>query len=88
MARAITEDGGKVAFLTGADAACLLAELGPCHENSNIAAQHADIVFVPRLDLGAAAFAAKGRAEALLYTEFKLSEKTPFWEVWVRQERN
>jgi len=84
-AKAITAQGHKVAILTGADAACVIAEARGCRADSNEAAAKANVVFVPRLDLGPAALAAKGRAEALLYTEFKLQEETPFWEIWVRR---
>ena len=56
-------------------------------DSSNDAAAAAGIVFVPRFDLGAEALKAKGRAEALLYTEFKLVEETPFWEIWERRSR-
>ncbi len=84
-ARAITARGHEVAILTGADAACVIAEARGCRADSNDAAAKASVVFVPRLDLGPGALAAKGRAEALLYTEFKLQEETPFWEIWVRR---
>ncbi len=84
-AKTITARGHEVAILTGADAACVIAGNRDCHADSNDAAATASVVFVPRLDLGPAALAAKGRAEALLYTEFKLEEETPFWEIWVRR---
>ena len=84
-AKAITARGHAVAILTGADAACVIADPRGCSADSNDAATKASVVFVPRLDLGPAAIAAKGRAEALLYTEFKLQEETPFWEIWVRR---
>lgn len=84
-AKIITARGHDVAILTGADAACVIADARGCRADSNDAAVDASVVFVPRLDLGPGALAAKGRAEALLYTEFKLQEQTPFWEIWVRQ---
>ena len=84
-AKAIAARGHEVAILTGADAACVIAENRGCRADSNDAAADASVVFVPRLDLGPRALAAKGRAEALLYTEFRLAEETPFWEIWVRR---
>ena len=84
-AKSITARGGEVAILTGADAACVIAENRGCRADSNDAAADASVVFVPRLDLGPRALAAKASAEALLYTEFKLAEETPFWEIWVRR---
>ena len=85
-ARAIVADGHEVAILAGADAACVLAPQRGCRADSNKAAVDATVVFAPRLDLGPAAAAARGRAEALLYTEFRMVEETPFWEVWVRRD--
>jgi len=84
-ARAIAAEGLGVAILTGADTACVLAEKRDCRADGPAAATAANVVFVPRLDLDPATTVAKGRAEALLYTEFKLVERTAFWEIWVRQ---
>lgn len=84
-ARAMSARGYDVAILAGADAACILGEKRPCHADSNKAAADASVVFVPRLNLGQKASEAKGRAEALLYTQFRLVEETPFWEIWVRR---
>lgn len=85
-AKIMSADGQGVAILAGTDAACVIAGERVCHANSNDAAVYANVVFVPRLDLGPAAAAAKGRAEALLYTEFRLVEETPFWEIWERRK--
>jgi len=84
-AKVITASGIDVAILAGADAACVIAEHRACHANSNRAAENASVVFVPRLDFGPAADHARGSAEALLYTEFRKVEETPFWEIWVRR---
>lgn len=84
-ARAVTAGGHDVAILAGADAACLLADKRSCRADSNDAVSTASVVFVPRLTLGPSADAAKGRAEAELYTQFTLVEQTPFWEIWVRR---
>jgi hypothetical protein len=84
-ARAMAARGHGVAILAGVDAACVLAEERACRADSNDAAASANVVFVPRLDIGPGAIDAKGRAEALLYTEFKMVEETPFWEIWVRR---
>ena len=85
-ARGMTRTGLDVAILAGADVACLLTERRACRADGPDAARRADVVFAPRLDLGPAATAAKGRAEALLYTEFKLTERTALWEIWVRRD--
>ncbi|MGE0408309.1 MAG: hypothetical protein AB7P23_03495, partial [Amphiplicatus sp.] len=77
--------GLDVAILTGADAACVIAEKRACEADGAKAADAADVVFAPRLDLDPATAAAKGRAEALLYTEFKLVDQTALWEIWVRR---
>lgn len=84
-ARAFSRDGYDVAFLTGADTACVIASERPCSADGPSAAMEAKIVFVPRIDFDAATAAAKGRSEALLYTEFKMLERTPLWDVWVRR---
>ena len=86
-AKQMSADGHAVAILAGTDAACVIGDNRTCHADSNDAAAAAGIVFVPRFDLGAEALKAKGRAEALLYTEFKLVEETPFWEIWERRSR-
>ncbi|MEL7486636.1 MAG: hypothetical protein AAGJ87_05375 [Pseudomonadota bacterium] len=84
-ARKFSAQGASVAILTGADTACVLARGAACHADGPAAASVADIVFVPRLDLDPATAAAKIRAEALLYTEFKLARRDPLWEVWLRR---
>ena len=85
-ARAMTATGLDVAILAGADVACLVTERRACRADGPDAARRADVVFAPRLDLGPSATAAKGRAEALLYTEFRLTERTALWEIWVRRD--
>ncbi|VAV91174.1 hypothetical protein MNBD_ALPHA05-2231, partial [hydrothermal vent metagenome] len=84
-AKSMAAEGWGVAILTGADTACVLAERRQCEATGDAAASLANVVFVPRLDLDPATTAAIGRAEALLYTEFKLVEQTPVWEIWVRR---
>lgn len=84
-AREVANRGLDVAILTGSDAACVIAEKRACRANGEAAADSAKVVFVPRLDLDPATAAAKGKAEALLYTEFKLIGQTPLWEVWLRR---
>lgn len=84
-AKMIAAEGLDVAILTGADTACVLAERRRCHADGPAAAAVANVVFVPRLELDPATTAAKGRAEAMLYTEFKLVEQTAFWEIWIRR---
>lgn len=84
-ARAFESEGYDVAFLTGADSACVLASRRACAADGLAAAGKAKIVFVPRLDLDAATAAVKARSEALLYTEFRMVERTPLWDVWVRR---
>lgn len=84
-ARIITKEGVDVAILTGADTACVLAAQRKCYVNGEAAASAANVVFVPRLDLDPATAAAKASAEVLLYTEFKLAERTALWEIWVRR---
>jgi hypothetical protein len=85
-ARKIAAQGLDVAFLTGADTACVLAEKRECQADGPAAANEASVVFVPRLDMDPATTAAKGRAEALLYTQFKMVERTALWEIWVRRD--
>lgn len=84
-ARALTREGYGVAFLTGADTACVIADARACSADGPAAAKSANVVFVPRIDFDDATAKAKGRAEALLYTEFKMVERTALWDVWVRR---
>jgi len=84
-ARAMSGEGFNVAILTGADTACVIADRRACSADGPAAAKGAKVVFVPRLDFDDATAAAKGRAEVLLYTEFKMVERTALWEVWVRR---
>ncbi|MHA7871205.1 MAG: hypothetical protein ACX939_02530 [Hyphococcus sp.] len=83
--RAISAEGVDVAILTGADTACVLAPRQKCHADGPAAASAANVVLVPRLDLDPATAEAKGRVEALLYTEFRLVDQTALWEVWIRR---
>ena len=85
-AREMAQAGVEVAILAGADIACVIADRRRCRADGPAAATRANVVFVPRLELDPATTQAKGRTEALLYTEFKLAEQTPFWEIWVRRE--
>ncbi len=84
-ARSFAARGLNVAILTGADAACVIATSRPCRAGGAEAVDSASVVLVPRLDLDPATAAAKGKAEALLYTEFRLAELTPLWEIWIRR---
>jgi len=84
-ARILTRDGYDVAFLTGADTACVIANTRACSADGPAAAKGANIVFVPRIDFDDATAKAKGRSEALLYTEFKMVERTALWDVWLRR---
>lgn len=84
-AKVIADQGLEVAILTGADTACVIVEKRNCHADGAAAAHEASVVFVPRLDLDPSTAAAKSSAEALLYTKFKLAERTALWEVWVRR---
>lgn len=84
-AREFASHGLDVAILTGADSACVLGGKRDCRSSGTDAASAAKVVFVPRIDLDANTAAARGQAEALLYTEFRLVEQTPFWDVWVRR---
>ena len=84
-ARTLNSKGLDVAILTGSDTACVLTAQRDCHADGPAAANAAAVVFVPRLDLDPHTASAKGRSEALLYTEFKMVERTPLWEVWVRR---
>ncbi|MEO1136215.1 MAG: hypothetical protein AAFW68_06335 [Pseudomonadota bacterium] len=85
-ARRITAGGLDVAFLTGADTACVLAEQRACYADGPAAAKASNVVFVPRLEMDPKTTEAKGRAEALLYTQFKMVERTALWEIWVRRD--
>ena len=84
--RKLQAQGHNVAILTGADTACVLGAERDCRTGGAAAASDARVVFVPRIDLGAASVAARASAEVLLYTEFKMVEQTAFWDVWVRRE--
>ncbi|MCB2113637.1 MAG: hypothetical protein KDD85_08815 [Parvularculaceae bacterium] len=84
-ARRLTKEGYDVAILTGADTACVIADDRRCDADGPAAARNAKVVFVPRIDFDAATAKAKGRSEALLYTEFKMVERSALWEVWVRR---
>ncbi|PQA87307.1 hypothetical protein [Hyphococcus luteus] len=85
-ARVIAAEGLDVAFLTGADTACVLAEERDCRADGPAAANEASVVFVPRLEMDPKTTEAKGRAEAMLYTQFKMVERTALWEIWVRRD--
>jgi hypothetical protein len=87
-ARKFTSYGFEVAILAGADAACVIAEKRACRASGAEAAGDAKVVFAPRLDLDPVSAAAKGRAEALLYTEFRLVDQTALWDIWVRRGAN
>ncbi|MBI1393216.1 MAG: hypothetical protein GC152_10800 [Alphaproteobacteria bacterium] len=84
-AKAISKAGAPIAFLTGDDTACVFAGGRRCRSDARAAAADASVVFVPRLDLSEATRKQKDHAEAFLYTEFKLAERTQFWELWVRR---
>lgn len=84
-ARMLTKEGLIVAFLTGADTACVIATARACRADGLHAAKDAKVVFVPRLDFDAETAAVKGRSEAFLYSEFKMVERTALWDVWVRR---
>jgi len=85
-ARALTKDGHAVAILTEADIACVFIAENNCYANGTAAAGAASIVLAPRLDLDPATVLAKGRAEAFLYSEFKLVNQSSLWEMWVRRD--
>lgn len=84
-ARAFADKGLDVAILTAADAGCVLVRTRNCHADGLSAAGAAEIVFVPRLDLDPETAAARGRSEAMLYSEFRLAAETPFWDIWVKR---
>ena len=84
-ARLLANDGFDVAILTGADTACVLVRPTHCYENGAAAADAASVVLSPRLDLDPSTAFAKGKAEVLLYSEFKLVKQNALWDVWVRK---
>lgn len=87
-AKTFAKGGLNVAILTGADTACVIEHRRDCSPDGKTAAAKAKIVFVPRLDLDNATADIKDRSSALLYTEFKMAEVTPLWEIWVRRGEN
>lgn len=87
-ARIYARYGVDVAILTGADTACLLAARRTCAADGAAAARAAAVTLVPRLDLDPLTAAVKARSEAVLYTDFRLVETTPLWDVWVRRGAN
>jgi hypothetical protein len=84
-AREFSRQGVDVAILTSGDAACVLAEARACRADGAKAAGEAAVVLVPRADLDPATAEAKSRAQVLLYTDFKLAEETPLFDIWVRR---
>jgi hypothetical protein len=84
-AREFARLGVDVAILTGSDSACVIAGKRQCRADGAMAARLAKIVLVPRIDLDPATKAARDRAEALLFTEFRLADQSALWEVWVRR---
>lgn len=84
-ARILTREGFDVAFLTAADTACVIADRRACNADGPSAAKGAKVVFVPRINFDEATAKAVGSSEALLYTEFKMVERTALWDVWVRR---
>lgn len=84
-ARILTREGIDVAFLTAADTACVIAGKRACNADGPSAAKGAKVVFVPRINFDEATARAVGSSEALLYTEFKMVERTALWDVWVRR---
>lgn len=85
QARQLASHGMDVAILTGPDSACVIGGRRHCSASGVDAAIAAKVVLAPRLDLDPATTLAKGRSEALLYTEFRLAGQTPLWDVWVRR---
>lgn len=86
-AKSIGGDTAELAILTEADTGCVIADMHrQCAATGSAAASKANIVFVPRIDFSATTGAVKASAEAMLYTDFKMIEQTPFWDVWVRRE--
>lgn len=84
-ARLLSKEGLDVAILTGADTACVIVGKRPCSADGITAARAAKVVFVPRVDFNDATAKAKGRSEALLYSDFKMVESSALWDVWVRR---
>ena len=84
--RRLTNDGVSVALLTRADTACVLVAVRRCRSNGWDAANDANVVFVPRIDLEKGAKEIRAQSEALLYTDFTLAERMLFWDVWVRRD--
>ena len=84
-ARRFSAQGVDVAILAGADAACVIAGAPRCAADGVKAAERAKVVFAPRLNLDPATAAETSRAEALLFTEFRLAGQTPLWDIWVRR---
>lgn len=85
QARALGAQGYEVAILAEGDIACVIAGRRDCARDGRSAAARANIVFVPRIDLGADSAALKGKSEALLYTEFRKVDETADWDIWVRR---
>lgn len=84
-AQAFLAQGVDVAILSAGDLACVLLETRACAPSGPAAVRAAGVVFAPRLDLDAETAAARGRSEALLYSEFRLADQTPLWDIWVRK---
>lgn len=85
QARALDEAGFETAILAKGDIACVMAGRRACAIDGKAAAARAKIVLVPRIALDAASADMAGRAEALLYTEFRRLNETPQWDVWIRR---
>jgi hypothetical protein len=85
QARALDEAGFETAILASGDIACVFAGRRDCATDGRTAAARAQVVLVPRFDLDAAGADGAGKAEALLYTEFRRFETTPRWDVWIRR---
>jgi hypothetical protein len=84
-ARALRQAGFETAILARGDITCVIAGRRDCASDGRAAAARAQIVLVPRFDLDAAGTETAGRAEALLYTEFRRLNETPQWDVWIRR---
>ncbi len=85
QARALDEAGFETAILAKGDIACVIAGRRACAVDGKAAAARAKVVLVPRVDLDPASAAMAGKAEALLYTEFRRLNETPHWDVWLRR---
>lgn len=85
QARALDEAGFETAILAKGDIACVMAGRRACASDGKAAAARAKVVLVPRIDLDAASADMTGKAEALLYTEFRRLNETPQWDVWIRR---